>query len=98
MPDTLVVGGLERLADPVDDAGRPRQIHPALCQCAAQGHAFHVLHHQELFAVGGFARVENPHDTRMVDSRQRLHLLLELLADPGILTQFRQQYLDHHRP
>ena len=57
---------------------------------------FDELHHQKLPPFSRLPGVKRPHHTRMIDARQRLHLLQKLLADPGVLLRFVQQHLHHH--
>ena len=94
MPDADVVRRTERLRDLPDQRRRLLERHAACGDGAAQRLALDVLHDEELFAVGRLPGVEHADHAGMVDARERLHLLEELLAHPGVFVHLLEEHFD----
>src|SRR5882724_2060794 len=81
-----------------DDVGYFFEVHAFRLDAFTQGCAFDVLHDQIRRAVVQLACVKYADDARIVDSRERFNLLMELLNNPLVLQSFFEQHFYYYAP
>jgi hypothetical protein len=98
MDDPLVVGGGQGPGELAQDHQGAEQRQPILvAQHPVQGHAVHVVHHQEDGPVLGLTEVGDPDDVRVVDDPRRLGLAQEPRPGLGLIEVRPVQHLHRHR-
>ena len=96
--DAVAVGEAEGGGDVGGDLRGAVGMHPAVVpQDLGQGVTLHVLHDDEVRAVG-LAPVEHRHDVGVLQVGGRLGLAAEALDESCVGGQRREQHLDRHRP